>query len=97
MNARTQLRDIQLEFVCQECGLEGLTPDVTRDEGRSLLSGTLQLRCPACSAVLAVRPTPANWDRVLRGPTVSEMKSAISEQIEAFIEERRQQAPGSGE
>ena len=48
-------RSVQLEFRCRHCGLAGLTPEVTEQEARLLSAGELEIRCPRCGAVLAIR------------------------------------------
>jgi predicted RNA-binding Zn-ribbon protein involved in translation (DUF1610 family) len=54
------MRDIQLEFICPSCGLQGLTPEVTSDEAIGLARGELKLRCPVCQAIILMRATEAN-------------------------------------
>lgn len=81
------MRDVQLDFVCRRCGLEGLTPEVGADEAQALMRGDLKLRCPACGALLLVPSSWANFGRALQTSSVSELlSSTIGEHIREHME-----------
>ena len=46
---------VQLDFNCRSCGLAGLTPAVKPHEARALMADQLQLRCPKCGHIVAIR------------------------------------------
>jgi hypothetical protein len=45
---------MQLEFICPECRVYGLTPEIREDKAIAVAVKQLRIHCPACSATVEV-------------------------------------------
>lgn len=45
---------MQLEFRCPECGVSGLTPEITEQDAIAVALKELSIWCPCCSAIIEV-------------------------------------------
>jgi len=78
---------MQLEFICPECGLSGLTPEIEEGKAVAVALNQLRIRCPACSAIVEVtEPTGmASVSLAMSGPSLSLL---IRNALEAMIVRR---------
>jgi len=92
----------QLKFRCNQCGLAGLTPDVTVDEAGALVRRQLGLRCPTCGAVITFQTTTGDLvGLAARAAAESAMpvSGAAREAVKRFLAEAkaRQEQEGTAE
>ncbi len=85
-------RRVQLEFRCRSCRLAGLTPEVTQQEAVHLARAELEIRCPRCGAILAIR---ADDLELLAGSrTVSLLQETREELQQAILQELKNRESG---
>jgi len=87
---------MQLEFICPECRVSGLTPEIPVDKAVAVALKQLRLRCPSCSAIVEVTEPlkrviwkkSANVSKVLVEKHEKSL-SLLREALKAELERRR--------
>ena len=66
--------DVQIEFVCEACGLRGLTPEVSYEQALALARNSLELPCPTCRRAITAL---ADVNRIVQLMTKHELESTV--------------------
>jgi hypothetical protein len=88
-----EVRDIQLQFICPGCGLEGSTPELTSTEAMGLTRCDLKLRCPRCHAILTMQASESSVKgALLRQQSLGKLEDTVRRQIaEKILKARRRE------
>ncbi len=95
---------MQLEFICPECRVSGLTPKIPVDKAVAVALKQLRIRCPCCSAIVEVTEplkrviwkTSANVSTVLvekHEKSLSLLREALKAELEWRDSKRKRKEP----
>lgn len=84
------MADVQIEFVCEACGLRGLTPEVSYEQAIALVRGALELPCPRCTRAITAL---ADVNQIAQRMTKHEMESIVRSMREGRVDSSQSTKP----